>query len=69
MSAIRTFFESYIMIMIRARDRIRSHLRKKKNNSNIDVKFIDKFYQKDDIFFIITTLFPQLQCSRGKKKY
>ena len=64
MSAIRTFLESYIMII--SRDRIRSHLRKKKHN-NIDVKFIDEFYKKDDIFFIITTLFPELQCSRVKK--
>ena len=65
MSAIRTFLESYIMII--TRDRIRSHLRKKKNNNSIDVKFIDDFYKKEDIFCIIQTLFPDLKDSRVKK--
>lgn len=65
MSAIRTFFESYIMII--TRDRIRSHLRKKKNNNNIDVKFIDGFYKKEDIFCITQTLFPELSGHRVEK--
>ena len=65
MSAIRTFLESFIMII--TRDRIRSHLRKKKNNNNIDVKFSDDFYKKEDIFCIIQTLFPDLKGSRVGK--
>lgn len=65
MSAIRTFLESYIMII--TRDKIRSHLRKKKNKNNIDVKFSDDFYKKEDIFCIIQTLFPELKGSRVGK--
>jgi hypothetical protein len=65
MSAIRIFLESYIMII--TRDRIRSHLRKKRNNNNIDVKFSDDFYKKEDIFYIIQTLFPELSSLRVGK--
>ncbi len=65
MSAIRIFLESYIMII--TRDRIRSHLRKKRNNNNIDVKFSDDFYKKEDIFYIIQTLFPELSGLRVGK--
>lgn len=65
MSAIRTYFESYIMII--TRDKIRSHLRKKRNNNSIEIKFIDDFYHKGEIFSIIQTLFPEIQGKRVEK--
>lgn len=64
MSAIRTFFESYILMI--TRDKIRSHIRKKKNDNNIDIKFVDNFYHKTEIFQIITTLFPELKNSKSE---
>lgn len=57
MSAIRTFLESFIMII--TRDRIRSHLRKKKNNITSTLSLAMIFIRKK-IFFVLYKLYFQI---------
>lgn len=46
-SVLRTFFESYVLIM--ARDKIRAHIRIEEKNNSIDIRFSDD-PRREDVF-------------------
>jgi hypothetical protein len=55
-SSLRTFFESFVIIL--TLDNIRGYIRIKENNNKIEAKFPSDL-KREDIFNILTTLFPE----------